>query len=439
MPVATRSVGEAFITIAGRGGVRDDAEARAAAAIDGRVPRWVVRPASLEQLCGIVAVAHDDGLAMAPRGSGAALELGNPPTRLDLVLDLSALDRVIEYNPDDLTVTVQAGITAGALAAVLAPHRQFLPLDPPGAAGRTLGGMTAVNASGPLRTRYGTIRDLLLGVRFVQADGVATWGGAKVVKSVSGYDVPKLLVGSLGTLGVLGELTLRLHPLPEAEGTWLVPLPSSDAAQALVQRILDSPLQPSRVELFNQLALGAASVERTAAGVVVSIGSVEAAVREQGERLAAMARATGGPLVPLSPELWTAIERGLAPSPTEALLHVVSLAARLADTERAIGEALRAAAPRADASIGACAALGTFRVRIAGASVAEIGALTARLRGWVGGLGGSVVIARGPAELRRSVDPWGPIDDGALGLMRALKDAVDPKRVLNPGRFVGGL
>jgi glycolate oxidase FAD binding subunit len=118
---------------------------------------------------------------------------------------------------------------------------------------------------------------------------------------------------------------------------------------------------------------------------------------------------------------------------------VVSLAARLADTERAIGEALRAAAPRADASIGACAALGTFRVRIAGASVAEIGALTARLRGWVGGLGGSVVIARGPAELRRSVDPWGPIDDGALGLMRALKDAVDPKRVLNPGRFVGGL
>jgi glycolate oxidase FAD binding subunit len=439
MPVATRSVGEAFVTIAGRDGVRDDDAARAAAAIDGLVPRWVVRPASLEQLGRLVAIAHDDGLAMAPRGSGTALELGNPPTRLDVVLDLSVLDRVIEYNPDDLTVTVQAGITAGALAAVLSPRRQFLPLDPPGAAGRTLGGMTAANASGPLRARYGTMRDLLLGVRFVQADGVETWGGAKVVKSVSGYDVPKLLVGSLGTLGVLGELTLRLHPLPEAEGTWLVSLPSSDAAQALIQRILDSPLQPSRIELVNDRALAAATGEAGAAGLVVSIGSVEAAVREQGERLAAMARGSGARLVPRSAELWSAIDRELAPSPTQALLHVASLAGRLADTERAIGEALQSAAPRAEARMVACAALGTFRVRIGEATVAELGALTARLRAWVGAVGGSVVVARGPAELRRSVDAWGPIDAGALGLMRALKDSVDPSRVLNPGRFVGGL
>jgi glycolate oxidase FAD binding subunit len=439
MPVATRSVGEAFVTIAGRDAVREAAAARAAAAIDGLVPRWVVRPASLEQLGRIVAVAHDDGLAVAPRGSGTALELGNPPTRLDLVLDLSALDRVIEYNPDDLTVTVQAGITAGALAAVLSPHRQFLPLDPPGAVGRTLGGIAAANASGPLRARYGTMRDLLLGVRFIQADGVETWGGAKVVKSVSGYDVPKLLVGSLGTLGVLGELTLRLHPLPEVEGTWLVSLPSSDAAQALVECILDSPLQPSRVEFVNDRALSAASTEAAAAGVAVSIGSVEAAVREQSERLAAMARASGGRLVPQSAELWSAIDRELTPSPTQVLLHVASMAGRLADTERAIGEALRSTAPRAEARIGACAELGTFRVRIAEASVAEMGALTTRLRAWVGAVGGSVVVARGPSELRRTVDAWGPIDAGPLGLMRALKNSVDPKRVLNPGRFVGGL
>jgi glycolate oxidase FAD binding subunit len=439
MPVATRSVGEAFVAIAGRDGVRDDDVARAAAAIDGLAPRWVVRPASLEQLCRIMAVAHDDGLAMTPRGSGTALELGNPPSRLDLVLDLSALDRVIEYNPDDLTITAQAGITASALAAVLSPRRQFLPLDPPGAAGRTLGGLTATNASGPLRARYGTMRDLLLGARFVQADGVATWGGAKVVKSVSGYDVPKLLVGSLGTLGVLGELTLRLHPLPEAESTWLVPLPSSDGAQALVQRILDSPLQPSRVEFVDARTLAAAAGEAGSAAVVVSVGSGEAAVREQGERLATMARTSGGRLLSRPAELWSAIDRELTPSPTQALLHVASLAGRLVDTERAIGAAVRAAAPGAEARIGACAALGTFRVRVADASVAEMGALTTRLRGWVGAIGGSVVVARGPAELRRRVDAWGPIDAGAFGLMRALKDTVDPRRVLNPGRFVGGL
>src|SRR5207245_9923324 len=114
------------------------------------------------------------------------------------------------------------GSASRPLASLLAARRQFLALDPAGAAARTLGGMTATNASGPLRARYGTMRDLLLGVRFVQADGVVTWGGSKVVKSVSGYDVPKLMVGALGTLGVLGELTLRLHPRPDVEGSWLV-------------------------------------------------------------------------------------------------------------------------------------------------------------------------------------------------------------------------
>ena len=177
MSVAGRSVGKAFVAIAGRDGVRDDEPARAAAAVDGLIPRWVVRPASLEQVSQVVALAHEAALAVAPRGSGSALELGCPPARLDVALDLCGLDRVVEYNPADVSITVEAGITVGALAARLSPHRQFLALDPPGASTRTLGGIAATNASGPLRARYGTMRDLLLGVRFVQADGVLTWGG----------------------------------------------------------------------------------------------------------------------------------------------------------------------------------------------------------------------------------------------------------------------
>src|SRR6266540_3133332 len=113
-----------------------------------------------------------------------------------------------------------------------ASRRQLLPVDPPGVGSRTLGGLVATAASGPLRARYGTLRDLLLGVRFVQADGVVTWGGARVVKSVTGYDVPKLMVGALGSLGVLGELTLRLHPMPEFEATWLASFNGPAAAQA---------------------------------------------------------------------------------------------------------------------------------------------------------------------------------------------------------------
>ena len=172
MSVAARSIGEAFVAIAGRDRVRDDADALAAAAIDGLEPRWIVRPASIEQLSRVLALACDGRLAVIPRGAGTSLQLGNPPARVDVVLDLSGLDQVIEYNPDDLTITVHAGITAGALGAVLAPHRQWLTLDPPGVAARTIGGIAATNASGPLRARYGTSRDLLLGVRFVQADGV---------------------------------------------------------------------------------------------------------------------------------------------------------------------------------------------------------------------------------------------------------------------------
>jgi glycolate oxidase FAD binding subunit len=139
MAVAGRSVGEALVSIAGREGVRDDDDALAAAAIDGLRPRWLVRPSSIEQLSRVVALAHDAGLAVIPRGSGEALELGSPPVRADLVVDLRGLDQVIEYNPADLTVTVQAGVSAGALAARLAPHRQWLALDPPGSAARTLG------------------------------------------------------------------------------------------------------------------------------------------------------------------------------------------------------------------------------------------------------------------------------------------------------------
>ena len=438
MTAAARSIGEALVTIAGREGVQDDDRARTAAAVDGQLPRWVVRPASIDQLGRIVALAHDDGLAVVPRGGGSALELGHPPARVDVLVDLSGLDQVLEYNPDDLTITVQAGITAGTLATLLAPRRQFLALDPPGAAARTLGGMTATNASGPLRARYGTMRDLLLGVRFVQADGVVTWGGSKVVKSVSGYDVPKLMVGALGTLGVLGELTLRLHPLPDAERSWLVLLASAEAAQAFIERVIASPLQPNRIEFFNDRALRSVPVEAASAGVALSIGSVAEAVREQGERLGVMAMADGARIVPLPEAFWSRAARASTEG-NGAILHVASLPSQLAETERAIGDVIRTAAPRGEVWISGCAGLGTFRVRVGNASAAETAVATTRLRARVTELAGSVVIARGPAELRKAVDPWGPVETGPFALMRALKDEFDAKRVLNPGRFVGGL
>ncbi|HEY7541764.1 MAG TPA: FAD-binding oxidoreductase, partial [Methylomirabilota bacterium] len=379
MPVATRSLGEAFAVIAGRDGVRDDAGALAEATIDGLLPRWIVRPASLDQLGRVLALACDERLAVVPRGAGSALELGNPPARLDVVLDLTGLARVIEYNPDDLTITVQAGISTSALAAVLAPHRQWLTLDPPGVAGRTVGGLAATNASGPLRSRYGTFRDLLLGVRFVQADGVVTWGGSKVVKSVSGYDVPKLMVGALGTLGVLGEMTVRLHSLPEAERSWLIVSDSARAAQAIVERVVDSALQPSRLEILNEAVLRIVSGE-SGVGIAVSIGSVTEAVREQGERLAEIARSSGRRVLALPDRFWDKAGLAMSAPPGSTALHVSALADRIAGTVGAIEEAFRVASPGAEVRLGGCAALGTLRVVVSGAGVAEIAAVISRLR-----------------------------------------------------------
>jgi glycolate oxidase FAD binding subunit len=439
MAVAAASLGEALVTIAGRDRVRDDAGSLAAASVDGLRPRWVVRPDSPEALSRVIALAHDGGLAVVPRGSASALELGNPPARLDIVADLSGLDRTIEYNPDDLTITVQAGMTAGALAALLAPHRQWLAIDPPGVVSRTLGGVAASNASGPLRARFGGLRDLLLGARFVQPDGVVTWGGSKVVKSVSGYDVPKLMVGALGTLGVLAELTLRLHPLPETERSWLVPLDRPEAAQDFVARLVDSPLQPNRVELLNDSAARAVLGESGSAGVAVSIASVADAVREQGDRLGAFAKAVGAEILALPDGFWRAMSAAMVSPPGSTVLHVASLAGRLADTVEAIAAIVQATEPGADVRLTGCAVLGTLRLVVGSASVSGMAEVTTRVRAWVGELGGSAVIASGPVELRRAVDPWGPIEPGALALMRALRDEFDPKRVLNPGRYVGGL
>jgi glycolate oxidase FAD binding subunit len=433
------SIGEALVTIAGRDRVRDDAGALAEAAIDGLTPRWVVRPQSVNQLSQVIALAHDGGLAVVPRGAGNALELGNPPARLDVVVDLSGIDQVMEYNPDDLTITVQAGISAAALAALLAPYRQWLPIDPPGLAARTLGGITATNASGPLRARFGGLRDLLLGVRFVQPDGVVTFGGSKVVKSVSGYDVPKLMVGALGTLGVLAELTLRLHPLPDAERSWLVLSDRAAAAQDFVALLVDSPLQPSRIELFDEGALRLLTSEPGSLGVAVSIGSVAEAVREQGERLTAMAKAAKARIVPLPDGFWRQADSAMAAPAGFTVLHVASLAGRLADTTGAIADAVRGAGSGGQVRFSGCASLVTFRVLIGGASVAAMADIATRLRAWIAAVGGSVVVARGSVELRRAVDPWGAIEPGAFALMRALRDEFDPRRVLNPGRYVGGL
>ena len=434
MSVTARTLGAALAEIVGRDGVSAEPAARAAAAVDGHEPRWVVRPRAVEDAARVLALAHDEKLAVAPRGRGTAMTLGPPPARLDVVLDLAGLDAILEHNPEDMTATVQAGVTAGALATRLAAHRQALPLDPPGWSERTVGGIAATGASGPLRLRYGTMRDLLLGVRFVQADGVLTWGGARVVKSVTGYDVPKLLVGSLGTLALIVELTLRLHPLPEAEATCLVSMASLDDAARLAAALVDSTLQPSRLEMLDAAALTASGLPAAAAGLAISFGSVEPAVRAQ-EAAVMTAAGRAARVETMGPAFWRTYDRMLAGTGATCL-RITTLASRTAAT---LAEA-RAALAGADGVVTtACAPLGVLRIAVGPADPGLLAGAVERLRAFVAADAGSVVIERADADLRARVDPWGTVAPAALELMRALKLELDPQRTLNPGRFVGAI
>jgi glycolate dehydrogenase FAD-binding subunit len=438
--VSARSIADALAKIAGSAHVASDPTRLAAAAVDGITPRWLIRVSAIEQVAAVLALAWEESLAVVPRGGGSALDLGHPPARVDVVLDLGGMNRVVEDNPDDLTATVEAGLTAGALATRLASRGQWLPVDPPGAAARTLGGLVATGAHGPLRARYGTLRDFLLGVRFVQADGVITWGGARVVKSVTGYDVPKLMVGSLGTLGVLGELTLRLHPRPQAEATRISTFDSVEAAAAFVARVVDSSLEPNRVEFMNGGALGRLGLDGHAhAAVAVSVGSVDAAVRDQLATVEELARAAGGKAEPGASNFWETYAATLADAGRVLALHVSTPPSRLAAAVSAVKRVLEDQAAGQGAVIAGCATLGTLDVLLAESAVSMAARLVERLRGAVSDLEGHVIVRRAPLAVRRAVDPWGPIDAAPLALMRALRDEFDPKRVLNPGRFVGGL
>ena len=217
--MSARAPADALAAIVGREHV---AGSPPGAAVDGVRPRWRVSPGSVDEVSRVMKLAASEHLVVAPRGSGSALDLGMPPSAIDIAMDLGRLDGILEYVPADMVATVQAGVRLDALGRELAKHGQMLALDPYGGLSRTVGGVLATGASGPRRFRYGTGRDLLLGVRFVQADGTITWGGSKVVKSVTGYDIPKLLAGSLGTLGIIVEATLSFLGvgIPPPTPTW---------------------------------------------------------------------------------------------------------------------------------------------------------------------------------------------------------------------------
>ncbi|HEX5506825.1 MAG TPA: FAD-binding oxidoreductase, partial [Thermomicrobiales bacterium] len=393
-------------------------------------------PADEEGVAAVLGFADREGLKILVRGCGTQLGLGLPPTGGDILLDLGALDRVEEHNPGDLTVSVQAGLPLASLQERLATAGQWLALDPALPAAATVGGVVATNASGPRRLRYGGVRDQIIGVRVVRADGTIAKGGGKVVKNVAGFDLPKLFTGSLGTLGVIVSANFRLYPLPPASRTVVVNMPDPAPLCDLALRVTASTLIPAALDVAGPADGGCAlaarfetiaeAAEEQARALLDLAGPLAAAARTlTGDAEAAYWARAASDFLPGSAEDTAAASLLLKASvlPT----GVAGWLAALADI--AAGASL-AARWRAHAGHG----LVTARLSGAADALAEA---VAPLRRAALDRQGSLVVADAPPALARRVDVWGP--SPALDLMRRVKAAFDPNNTLNPGRFVGGI
>jgi glycolate dehydrogenase FAD-binding subunit len=412
----------------------------AAHAVGGIAPRFVAMPTSVSGVSRVLGLASAHGLAVVPRGGGIRLGWGAPPRQLDLVLSLARLDHVLAHEPADLTLSIECGATLDALDAVLRPYRQFVPLDPPRPNASTIGGLIATGAAGPYRARYGTMRDLLVGLTVVRGDGTVVKGGGRVVKNVTGYDIPKLHVGALGTLGVVVEAHLRLHPRPAEERSWIFGFASAEVALEAALDIRDSPVVLSRCQLLSSGALRALGESMPPDGALaVTIGSARAAVSSQGERIAEICIRAGSTAieVPEADAWW----RGVA-DVTWPEDPATALSLRIGTRPSDVVKALRAveAVHRARGALRATidVANGVLQVTVDSLEARRVGDFVARVRNALETFGGTCVVEHAPPDARPGLDVWG--DAGrVLETMRRLKQELDPAGVLNPGRYVGGI
>jgi len=400
------------------------------AAVDGDTllgvrPRIALEPGTLDEAAEAMRALARDGSAVAFVGGGTDLELGVPPTRLDAVLHTRRLDRIREHAPSDQIVAVEAGITVAALQRHLAPHGQRLALDPPHPERATVGGVLAANAFGPLRTRHGAVRDLVIGITLVRADGVVARGGGKVVKNVAGFDLPRLLCGSLGTLALVAEVVFRLHPLPEASATVAIGGLSAAEVRSVTRAALEARLEPSAV---------AALHEEGGFRLAIRFEGFAPGVREQAERLLAL-DARGERLAGADEAaLWAR---------HDALRAAGDVRAKAAFLPAALEAAVRGALEPVVATLGSGALVlyPTLGIAFAGGRLDRAdatGSAVAAARAALRAGNGSLVLAAAPPALRARADPWGD-PPPAVEVMRRLKRELDPDGRLAPGRLAGGI
>jgi glycolate oxidase FAD binding subunit len=410
-------------------------EGEAGDAINGVVPAFVASPGDVGEAAALLRAAASHDLAVVPRGSGSRLGWGVPPSRCDLVVDMLRMGAVVEHAAGDLVAKVQAGAPMNYVLGMLAAAGQEIALDVPGTA--TVGGVVASGLCGPRRLRYGSPRDLLIGITVVRADGTVAKSGGKVVKNVAGYDLGKLFAGSAGTLGLITEATFRLHPLPVARafvsttfpaGTVAAPVAASVAAAA------NSPLVASAVELHRP-----APCEPVSVSVLIEGSRDGVAARSAGMADLLGGVGSGSAEVSGEPPAWWpwAIE-----ADGGTLIRVSFWVSALATVLDAVEGAARdnSVAPAVYGSAGA----GVLYLALP-PEVGGVASFVSSLREALGGPRGSIVVLAAPAAVRAALATDGAGSGGmagrvpSVGLMRAVKDQFDPGRRMAPGRFPEGI
>ena len=417
--------------------------------VDGLKPEAVVMPSTVEYVSRALYLATREGKVVTPWGGGTQMALGNTPRRIDFIAGLGRLNHVLFHEPADMVARVEAGITLKSLQDELAREGQFLPLEAPLASRATIGGILAANSSGPSRLAYGTARDWLIGISVVNPDGAITRSGGRVVKNVSGYDLNKLYVGSLGTLGIIVEATFKLAPLPQDKCTLISTYPSLPAALATASEVLHQKFVPHALlvvnrEIARKLPLPALNPPEGAVMVALLAGR-KSAVQRVVDGSARLIKTGGAQQLEYlnqrrGDDLWQAItDLGWSEDgPPHLSARVTLLPSRVKDFM-----ALADAPWDASVKYGVVADVGWGLVRLMwwpgdgpslAAGLAED--IIWRIRKAARHNDGHVVVERCPLEVKRNIDVWGDSPDG-MAIMRRIKQELDPTGTLNPGRFVG--
>jgi FAD/FMN-containing dehydrogenase len=445
--------------IVGQAHVFTDPAALAAHAVDQRRPSAVVLPAESAEIVEVIRFAAAEGLALVPCGGCTKLGIGVPPERYDVGLDLSRMNRVLAYDPQDLTLSVEPGLRMADLLRALRAQKQFLPLAVPFAARATAGGVTAANSSSPLRHCYGGIRDFCLGMEFVTGEGVASKSGGRVVKNVTGYDLHKLLIGSRGTLAVITRVNFRTFPVLPVQRTFVAAFSGAEAAFGFCRSVAESVLAPQIVEVADpgaaRLVTGPESparLEPQAWSVVIAAAGQPAVVDRHARGLTQMASAAQAfGFDSLSDAEEASVLEAVREFPRLVLKAMPSAVifriSVLPSTMAPLLSRLRETAAQNGLEFASmtCASGLVYAALLPqqtdAAPLASLGKAVSEIFGMCGrpDIDAQTTLEWGPPEVKRAAgSTWGPPRKD-FELMRRIKTVFDPQAILSPGRLGGGI